>query len=503
MVRSAIIIILVNCCASLFSQEFRFSRNFETRKKNIPVQIINNHPSYFHVLRINYVVHDITIERRIKPSAEIVAFTPLKLDSVNASWFDYENLDYILFEANNKLYFLFEKVLNTKRTVYLKIIDTTGKSSGFIELANLESDKNTEAFHFNFSQTVNNNILMVASKTALNGIIRRVALLFSTQKREIIWTKQLPLENDIEISSWSFTCNEKNDLLYLQSRSSIIGTETFGGITHTRTRLDSLVFCDWKASSAKTVYRPLNLSKGDYIRQGTIIPDSNAVVISFLTTREDTIKNDWPEIIVNIKLDGASGKQIYNTSTNYDEEIRRQLTFYDGPQKESYFKNHQSIGNHVEHQFAYSLFARSEKDYYKELLFRKTNLRNGEVVSQKIIPRKIFFFAGRTRYKNFAEPMVHFYGDSLKITLIEHASNRGSEAGNYKYKTFKKLSGPRKASVVIYSLCADGVFKKKEIYRNSNYELIPLNYYSTEQKDMVFYLNNSKFEKFAILQMYQ
>jgi hypothetical protein len=143
MMRSVIIIFLINYCSFLISQNAIYSRKFDALKKNLPLAIINNNPNYFYVLRFNKLAHDITIERRAKPSGEIIAFTPLKLDSVNASWFDYEQLDHLFFEHNYKTYFIFEKVLNTKKSLYLKITDTTGKSTGFIELASLYRDNAT------------------------------------------------------------------------------------------------------------------------------------------------------------------------------------------------------------------------------------------------------------------------------------------------------------------------------------------------------------------------
>lgn len=499
MIRGAIIIFLVNYCASLFSQELHFSRNFESPKKNLAVQIINNHSSYFYVLRQNKAVHDITVERRAKPTAEILNFTPLKLDSVNATWFDYENLDYITFEIKNKLYFLFEKVQNTKRTIYLKIIDTTGKSTGFIELANIESDNNTTDFYFTCSKTENNNILIIATKTSFNGITRKVALLYSAQKREVIWIKKLPMENEISVS-WGFDCNIKNDLFYLQSRYSILGTETFGGMTKTITQLDSLVFWQWKAAAAVPFPRQLNISEMDRTKHSFIIPDSTTTAfISVQGLQEDTLTGDSKELITNIKLDYNTGRELFNATTFYDSIIRKQLTFYDGPEKQSYHKQHFILNNYTHNGYLYTLSERSEANYYKELLFRKTDLKTGEVILQKIIPRKIFFFPHRTRYKNIAEPMVQFVGDSLKIFLLENPSNFKRSAGNYNYRSFKKATDPGNANIVAYSLNAAGDFEKKLIFNNSNFELVPLQYSANEQKDVIFYFNNSKFEKFAIL----
>ena len=72
------------------------------------ITIINNHPNFFYLLRFNKEVHDLTIERRSKPAAEILSFCPLKLDSVNADWFDYGKLDYLFFEHRYHVYFFFE-----------------------------------------------------------------------------------------------------------------------------------------------------------------------------------------------------------------------------------------------------------------------------------------------------------------------------------------------------------------------------------------------------------
>src|SRR6187551_238351 len=161
MIRGAIIIFLMNYCAFLFSQELQFSRDFIAMKKNLPVAIINNHSNYFHVLRYNKDVHDLTLERRAKPSAEILAFTPLKLDSVNASWFNYENLDYVFHEQDHHIYFLFEKVLNNKKELFLKSIDTTGKASGFKLLASLEKDNSVSDISFEYHLVDQNKLLLI------------------------------------------------------------------------------------------------------------------------------------------------------------------------------------------------------------------------------------------------------------------------------------------------------------------------------------------------------
>ena len=501
MKQGALIIFLVNYCAFLFSQDLQMSRNFLFIKKNLPVEIINNHPSYFYVIRQNKVVHDMTIERRAKPSAEIIAFTPLKLDSVNATWFDYENLDYMAFEDNYKLYFVFEKVLNTKRMVYLKIIDTTGKSSGFIELASLESDNMTAEFFFHCMKTINNDILLTATKINLYGIRRKVHVLFSTQKKQIIWTKRLPLENEATVRTLNYTCNKYNDLCYLQVLSSVVGSETFGGITRTIRQMDSLVFWEWESSASAPVPRKLNLLGIDQIVGGFIIPDSSITRISLQGLKEDTLTGDQNEKIVNIGLGNASGNEVFNVLTPYDAKIKEQLTFYDGPQKESSSKQHYYLGDYTQGQYDYIFFERTEGYYYKELLFRKTNNINGEVVLQKIIPRKIFFFKHRTRFKHLEEPMFFTEGERVKVVLAEHPGNFRDSAEGFNYRDFKKETNLSGANIVSYSLEKNGFFNKMLIYRNAEFDLVPLKYSGTE-KDMVFYLYNNKFEKFAIWRPY-
>src|SRR5690606_23576421 len=104
------------------------SKSFPTPRKSIPLQIHCDSGNHFYMLRYNKMAHDITIERRRKSDASIVAFTPLKLDSVNANWFNYEHLDYIFFEKNGSFYFVFERVLNSQSKIYMKKIDTLGKS---------------------------------------------------------------------------------------------------------------------------------------------------------------------------------------------------------------------------------------------------------------------------------------------------------------------------------------------------------------------------------------
>lgn len=494
--KGAMIFFLANCCAFLLAQQpLQFSRNFISFKKNLPAQIINNHSSYFYVVRQNKVAHDITIERRAKPSGEIVSFTPLKLDSVNASWFDYENLDYLVFEKDYKVYFVFEKVLNTRRAVYLKIIDTTGKSTGFIELAVLERDNNTADFYFSFHETENGDILLASTKIAVNGLNRTSVTLYSTERRSVVWIRKLPLVNERLAEIVSMACNKDGNLIYLQGFYSVTGTESYSGITRTITRLDSIVLWNWKSSGPEPIPHTLDIW-GLHRISGFVITKADTTFLSIKGLEYDSVKNTMIEVIYNIGLNG-SNKTIFDSRNFYDPKIKEQLTFYDGPENASFSKEHHLVCTYINGHSVYALLERSEQGYYKELLLRSFDDKTGRERSQKIIPRKIFFFRGRTRFKQLAEPMLYTYNARISIVLLEHPLNFRVNPGNFNHRSMKKETNLSGANIVAYSLRSDGDFEKTLIYKNSAFDLVPLTY-SGSEADMVFYLYNNKYEKFAI-----
>lgn len=93
--KCAITILLECYCAFLFSQTTTYSREFDANSKHIPLKILNCNSNYFIVLRYNKTIHDFIVEKRKKSNFEIASICPLKLDSVNANWFDYEKMDYL------------------------------------------------------------------------------------------------------------------------------------------------------------------------------------------------------------------------------------------------------------------------------------------------------------------------------------------------------------------------------------------------------------------------
>ncbi|MCW3078018.1 MAG: hypothetical protein JWO32_2627, partial [Bacteroidetes bacterium] len=280
----AIIAFLSFFCISVHCQSpILFSKTFEAKKKNVVVAVINNHPAYFHVLRYNKAAHDMTIERRSKPNAAIIAFTPLRLDSVNSELFNYENLDYLWYEHNHKLYFVFEKVLNTKRSVYLKIIDTLGKSSGFIELSNMDGEANV-GLKFVFSKGAGNNILVVGAMSYPGAVTKKSAVLYDVKNLKVVWIKKLPNENTFSELTEGFATNNQNDLFYMHYKIKSLAVVNNNHIIN---EYGDISIYKSPASSKEVTQQSLSLNNISSINSATLIPEAENIVVTAHVVEED------------------------------------------------------------------------------------------------------------------------------------------------------------------------------------------------------------------------
>lgn len=501
MKRAAILVFLNFCCAFLFSQtSIAFSRVFQTHKKSVPVALVNNHETYFHVLRYNKLVHDFTIERRSKPSAEILAFTPLRLDSVNADWFNYEKLDYQIFEVDYKLYFVFKKEENTKQSVYLKTIDTAGKSSGFKLIASVERDANSSGISLVFSKTTNNNILVVSGINAANGVTKKTAILYDVKKSAVIWTKKLPHENSVTEITEGFTANEQNDLFYVHLKVksySFLKKETelikiineFGDISVFKSTSDS-----------KEIQQHItSLPKTQAIYNNTLVPVGNDVLFySYYVEGAD--KNERKSKIHIERLSGNFGNAIYSKDYLLPESVNTQLTFYDGSDfKIPAYKNYRSKLAVTDGKVLSVLTERKDENFYKELMLSKINNETGDLVSVNLVPRKIFYFDDRTRFRQMGNCMLTYKNNCINALMLEAPSNAQTNPDNFKYGDFSKQTG-LSGNVVTYRFNGSS-FKKELIHKNKDEDLIPLNYISENARDEVFYFNMGKTEKFGIISL--
>jgi hypothetical protein len=115
----------------------------------------------------------------------------------------------------------------------------------------------------------------------------------------------------------------------------------------------------------------------------------------------------------------------------------------------------------------------------------------------------VFSFKERTRFKNIGTAMPFVYDKELAILALESPINFSSEPDNFEYHRFKKETNLWKANIVMYKIESDGSLKKKLVYRNNNFDAIPMQYQTNGQKEFVLYLNNGKTEKFVILKFDQ
>jgi hypothetical protein len=505
MVRGAIMILLIHYCAFLFSQNPTYTRAFDVQRKSIPIQIINNHPDYFYVLRYNKLAHDLTLERRIKPSGEIRAFTPLKLDSVNADGFDYEKLTYRFFEKNNEAYFVFEKVRNTKKEVWLKIIDTTGRTSGFIELGSLEKDKTVSDFKFEFKVTAQGKLLVIGSQTFINSTSKKLVLLYDPETREKIWVKKLPLENPYTGFSQCFTTNANNDLFYILTKAQLSGTHR-KFINHTQVYLpvffyDSLEVIGLLNNDAAGIHRAVLAIHGlTALKSISIHTAEKQLTIVAHYTQENGLGEDNPFFFAQ-SFSNDLEHAVFSVITPLNATLKDMLTFYDGTDYDSAADKDYSLLETISSDGClYYVAGRSEINYYKELLLWKVNLRNGVVLDQEIIPRKIFYFDDRTRFKNIGVTAQQACQGSFYTFVLEDPGNFQKDPREFNFQKFLRQKYLWQANLVAYILRPGGGFEKKLVHKNGRYDFIPLNYISN-QCDFVFYLHNGDREQFAFLRL--
>lgn len=504
MLRSAIIFFLVNYCAFLFSQELAYTRNFATVRKNVPVQIINNHSGYFHMLRYNKSAHDFTVERRQKPSGEILAFTPLMLDSVNADWFNYEKLSYLFFESGHKTYFVFEKVLNTKRTIYLKVIDTLGKAGRFIELAFLEKDKSVSDIHFEFKITGNDKLLITGTQYYINNTVKKVLLLYDPAKKEKIWMRKLPLENEYTGYSQSFITNAHNDLFYIVAKARVVAYKR-KFVQNTQFTLpvffyDSLSIASF-LGDAKTISRSaLAINKLSAVKSIALNAGDKTVSAMVHFVKQNSAGEDEP-FFLSQGFSNDLGVTVFSEVTALSDDIKEKLTFYDGTDyKNPAEKDHALVETITAGGLGYYLSERREENYYKEMLLWKINLATGSVLSQEIVPRKIFYFDDRTRFKNIGVTAQVVYNNSFYSFLLEDRDNLKKSARDFKFHKFSRQKYLWGANLVAYILRPAGKFEKKLVFKNGDFDCVPL-IYRGSQPDFILYLNNTSVEKFAILKL--
>lgn len=502
--RSAIIILLFNYCASLFSQDLVFTREFPALRKTVPLQIINNSTDYFFVLRYNKEGHDLTIEKRSKPDGEINWFIPLKLDSVNVSWFDYEKLDYLLCESQGKLFFFFEKYLNPKKAIYVKAIDANGKTNGFKELAFLEKDKTVNDYRFLLKQTDNDRVLIVGEQYYYSGTAKKVAMLYDLKTNTHSWIKKLPLENAYTGFSRTFECNARGDLFYVLAKGGIVDYKR-KFVNHVQLEVpvfsyDSLSMVSF-LNDSKSLNRIQLISPDSFgLKSISLYTDAKGVAVITHCIKQHPAGKD-AVFFYSQKFTSDLSSELYSVQNPISKQLEKQLTFYDASDsKLASEKDYRFLEGRSDEQYYYTLSGRDEENYSKELLLWKTKKEDGTIESQKIIPRKIFYFDDRTRFKNIGQTGQTLCNGTYFSFLLEDSDNEKLPADAFDFHDFSRQKYLWGANLVAYELRPGGQFVKHLIYKNKTFDFVPL-IYTSNQCDFVFYLTRGKGEKFAIYRL--
>jgi hypothetical protein len=186
-----------------------------------------------------------------------------------------------------------------------------------------------------------------------------------------------------------------------------------------------------------------------------------------------------------------------------DTAIATKLTFYDGTDTQNPAdKDYNCLMNVQEGNVVYQTAGREDQNSKNELIIWTCNLSDISLINQQLLPRKIFYFKNRTRYKNIGEIAQTARNKTLFTFLLESAGNTKINPQQFNFRSFAKLRGLNEGNLVAYILKPNGIFEKRIIYKNGDYYFVPLPY-SGNQSDFVFYLNHNKKEKFAILQLNQ
>ncbi len=479
-----------------FSQPLtNFSKTFEAAQKNIPLNIISNNHSVF-ILRYNKSIHDFIFEKRVKATGQMLVFKPLKLDSVCADWFDYENLDYLFFEADNKLYLVFEKDMKTKKTIYLKTIDTSGKVGGFKELAAMEWNNTMAANYFKFKRAANNNLLILGTINYLSGIVQKTALLFDVKKETPVWIKKLPDENFAAAATNLFETNTDNDLFFTRYNVTRI-TDTAGKVFV----YDTLALCKINANAKKMESRPLALPENYGLHDAFILSVNNEVVFfacacENMATKKGQFCNGY---FVCQKFSNDLSTLSYSVVVPYDESTQHKLTYFDGTDykdpglKPFAFSDHFTAGNNL-----ITIMETYDRGFYKNIFAVNFDLEKGQMKWMHVVPRKIFFFPKRIVYRNIGCYNASYINNTLNICFLENSMNLNLDIKTTPYNQYEKQINYWGCNAVRIKINDSGEIKKELFYRDRSFDLVPLK--NTPLQPGVpatFYITNGRGEKFG------
>ena len=489
-----ILVLLLNCIL-LPAQTLNFSRIFSGHQKNSPLHLLNTHESHFFLLRYNRALHDLILEKRAKPSAELLRIYPLKMDSVNAHWFDYEQLDYVLFEAQSQLYFIFEKVLNNERALFMRVLDSTGRLSGFIPVYSQKSNPGA-TLKFTFSCDSRHRLQIISETNSNHEMLRKTILLYDPAQRQLISRFLLPLENAFSGYSRAHVISAEGDLYYLQTYQEITGYErhytTVGNVSVPKLQTDSLTLV--RISQAQVLTKQNLLAPSlTQIHFTKIIPAGPQVFFLLHASALDSL----PFFYLSRQSADLQRVDFIHTEA-LQKAACKMLRYYDG-------SDDASPGGKVFREAAFSerngkvviWEERVEGNYHREILMWQADLERGQLTSQQLIPRKLFFFPNRTYFRQLNQLILLQDSGKQQCFLLENRSNKRQGPADYHHRRFEKQTLLRHGALVEYQSERQEL-RKRLLFENNDFDFVPLRY-SGWERDVVFYFNSGKNERFAIL----
>ncbi|HQQ92918.1 MAG TPA: hypothetical protein PLQ93_00070 [Bacteroidia bacterium] len=492
-------------CLSVPAQVLHYSKAFPALPRNLPLALINRHDGYFYVLRYNRLAHDLTLEKRAKPSAEILNFTALRMDSFNASWFDYRNLDMKLSEFNDKLCLVFKKEVNNKKSLYFIRVDSLGKSSAFTEMVSVERENSFTGFDIDYTMVGPDKVLIVISRTYFNQSTRKTVLLYDLLSAQKLWFRNLPTENYMTGYSNAFICDGSSGVYYVMARPQLMR------YNRKYARHAQVLSPVWMIDTLKLMYSanshelPVEIElfhQVNRIHGIALHTDSTSVYVQALTSvsEEETGKPGFS--IYTFACSKNLQQFYYRINTGLQSSICERLRYFDGTDSEQCWdKEFNLMGAVYNDSKARLLFERREYDEYKELLSWQCDLKSGRVLSQELVPRRLLYSEAWSRYTNIGEACFSSDQAGFRIALAEAAANLDSDPASVKFPELKKRNSLRVCNLVLFTLNPGQAPVKKLLHHNGDFDYLPVRNYSSGTNDLVFYLNSGRQEKFAICEL--
>lgn len=485
------------------SGQLQLTRYYPTPPKTSPLHLVNCGRDHFFLLRYNKLAHDITLEKRRKSDGSVAGFLALKMDSVNASWFNYLDLDWMIFEKQGKLYFVFGRVLNNQSTVYMKEIDTAScRSSGFIELATLSGTTKADMLDLDFQLLANKNLLLIKT-VGYGGNYTKELVIIDPADRNQLARYRLPVENGEAGFSDQYTFDNELNLYYVLKKFQGIDrlNTVLLGMLRSALLTDSLFLMKFNNKGDLLTKRSLEVSDDIYVHSLKPVADSTGMSLHMMYS--GTNENGEDKLyFISWKFNRDLTTQNFSLEP-LKEELEKNLTYFDGTEYDVAARkvfNQRSFTSF--YPYSWHISERKNENYLKEMLVWRTD-DAGRVELQHLLPRKTFFFPERVLFRTMGEVMHAVKGDTLFSIFLEHRNNLSTDPLTYKYQSLARQESLQGANLVVYK-SAPGMQApaKKLLYSNGNISCVPLGY-SGNEEDLVLYFVISESECYSVISLNQ